>query len=142
MLASTVQFSTYGKSLHIPHRQTPAPTPGGNPGTTTGRYDRHEALHETTPTPAPPHHQAARQARAARSLRTQQRAYEPAPTDHHVPRPGEGAVLAATCGHRPNWSAFHPRAPPPTPAATPQRGDHHGRRVALDRPPTGRTRIV
>jgi hypothetical protein len=38
---------------------------------------------------------------------------------------------------RPNWSAFHPRAPPPTPAGTPERDTDHGRRAALDpHPPT------
>ena len=65
MLASTVQFSTYGKSPHNPHRQTPA---------TTGRYDEHEALQEET---------------VARSLRTQQRAYDqlPHPTAFHTPHP-------------------------------------------------------
>jgi hypothetical protein len=62
MLASTVQFSRYGKSLHIPHRQPRTP----------GRYDEHEALHKANdPTRSP---------EPARSLRTQQRAYRQLPT--------------------------------------------------------------
>src|SRR3978361_990528 len=60
MLASTVQFSKYGESLHIPHRQ-----PRHNSKEHTGRYDEHEALQEET---------------VARSLRTQQRAYNQLPT--------------------------------------------------------------
>jgi len=55
--------------------------------------------------------------RMARSLRTQQRAYEPNPTvrlpSTHTRR---HAVLGARDAGRPNWSAFHPRAPPQTPA--------------------------
>jgi hypothetical protein len=50
-----------------------------------------------------------------------------------------GRTSSDTRGHRPNWSAFHPRAPPPTPAGTPRRGTDHGRRVALDRPRQGTT---
>jgi hypothetical protein len=74
---------------------------------------------------------------AARSLRTQQRAYEPphprrppsTPTRRH-------AVLRAGNSRRPNWSAFHPRAPSRTPAATPRRDDHHGPSTALHHTPT------
>jgi hypothetical protein len=49
-----------------------------------------------------------------RSLRTQQRAYDPDPspaTAFHAPRGSTGG----TGQGRPNWSAFHPRAPPRTP---------------------------
>lgn len=49
---------------------------------------------------------------------------QPAPQHHHVPDPPprerriKQAVPAATPSHRPNWSAFHPRAPSRTPAPT------------------------
>jgi hypothetical protein len=54
--------------------------------------------------------------RFARSLRTQQRAYEPDPR-HHPRSTPRRAVLARGRRCRPNWSAFHPRAPPQTRAA-------------------------
>ena len=53
--------------------------------------------------------------RNARSLRTQQRAYEPTHHTHPVPhatRRRRRTRSSHSC--RPNWSAFHPRAPPHT----------------------------
>jgi hypothetical protein len=100
MLASTVQFSRYGKSLHNTHRQPRSP----------GRYDRHEALQRQQPTPTT----ASAATGPARSLRTQQRAYDliHPPTCGPDPPPRETrdqqAVLAASTSTRPNWSAFHP----------------------------------
>ena len=72
MLASTVQFSKYGESPHIPHRQ-PRTNPPREP---TERYDEHEAPEEET---------------VARSLRTQQRAYnqQPTTTTFHTLPPSE-----------------------------------------------------
>jgi hypothetical protein len=53
----------------------------------------------------------------SRSLRTQQRAYETPPGQPPFHAPG-GAVLAGRPRpEAPNWSAFHPRAPPRQPAA-------------------------
>jgi hypothetical protein len=69
MLASTVQFSKYGESLHLPHRQTPTRLHKSQ----TDRYDRHEALQRSQPHPPLTR-------RPARSLRTQQRAYNQLPT--------------------------------------------------------------
>jgi hypothetical protein len=53
----------------------------------------------------------------ARSLRTQQRAYEPnqpPATAFHTPK----GRTSSDRRRRPNWSVFHPRALPQTPAAT------------------------
>jgi hypothetical protein len=99
MLASTVQFSRYGKSLHHTRRQPRPP----------GRYDRQEALQRQQPTPTT----ASAATRPARSLRTQQRAYDlihPPTAVQTLPREtrDQQAVLAASTSTRPNWSAFHP----------------------------------
>src|SRR3712207_2708275 len=103
MLASTVQFSTYDQTPTPLHRQTRS-----NP---TGRaaVRQRAGPARQRPNPGKPG--------TARSLRTQQRAYEPATVTTHVPDP-DGAVLARGRRCRPNWSAFHPRALSPTPAAT------------------------
>ena len=66
------------------------------------------------------------------------------PTDrtpaHHLrSTPPERAVLAAARRCRPNWSAFHPRAPPRTPAATSRRATDHGPGAALHHQPHTRT---
>lgn len=57
----------------------------------------------------------------ARSLRTQQRAYDrpSPPTPFPAPHPAneERCRTRSSHGCRPNWSAFHPRAPPQEPAA-------------------------
>jgi hypothetical protein len=103
MLASTVQFSTYD--------QTPPPRPRRTRNTPRGarRYEKQDGPDTRS--------------RIARSLRTQQRAYDPvlrAIRFHTPPRP-EGhrdAVLGTDRSRRPNWSAFHPRAPPHTLAGT------------------------
>jgi hypothetical protein len=75
------------------------------------------------PTPQHPataeHHQE-----RARSFRTQQRAYDPQPQSRprSPPTPRrKRAVLGADTSRRPNWSAFHPRAPSRQPATPPRR---------------------
>ena len=83
------------------HPTSPTASPGH-----PGRYDEHEALREET---------------VARSLRTQQRAYNRLPhtTTFHAPHPeGHDSCTSGDLSHRPNWSVFHPRAPPPTPEPT------------------------
>ena len=77
------------------------------------RYENRKALTEITSPGSP----------GARSLRTQQRAYHPrAPRDPGSTRHRGDAVLGTDRSRRPNWSAFHPRALPPTPAA-PRHGE-------------------
>jgi hypothetical protein len=44
------------------------------------------------------------------------------------------AVLGAGCSRRPNWSAFHPRAPPRTLRGPPVVANHPGPGAALDHP--------
>jgi hypothetical protein len=99
MLASTVQFSTYD--------QTPVTRPRRphNPAGRGGTRNR-PALPEAT---------------VARSLRTQQRAYEPDPSPPHAFHTPKGRT-SGDDDSRPNWSAFHPRAPPQKPAAPHKRG--------------------
>ena len=75
MLASTVQFSTYDRSLPSRPRR-----PRGLPREAR-RYENRRAPTEFT---------------VARSLRTQQRAYNRSIPVHHVPHPLARAVLAAT----------------------------------------------
>ena len=101
MLASTVQFSTYDQTpSHRPRRTHHAPK--SNPA---GQMVVRE--------PERPRHELA----VARSLRTQQRAYEPEPPPPPAfPTPKGGTSCSRRC--RPNWSAFHPRAPPHTLAGT------------------------
>jgi len=101
MLASTVQFSTYDQTPPTRPRRTRAPPKE------TRRYEKQDGPAETT---------------VARSLRTQQRAYDrpPAPTPFPTPRKGRRTRSSSSC--RPNWSAFHPRAPPQKPAAPHKRG--------------------
>src|SRR3954454_18738312 len=107
MLASTVQFSKYGESPHIPHRQTPR-----HPG----RYDEHEALQRSQPS-TPPKQQSRPVPSGPNSVPTTS---SPRTTTFQTTASTDTTdVLAATPGHRPNWSAFHPRAPSPTPAGAP-----------------------
>ncbi len=56
--------------------------------------------------------------------------HAPDPVPH--PPPKEQAVLGARHASRPNWSAFHPRAPPHTHAGTPNWGTDHDAGAALD----------
>src|SRR3954447_2195157 len=113
MLASTVQFSTYGQSPHIPHRQTP---------TNAGRYDEHEALQRkqspvpsgpnSVPTTSPPTHPRSR----------------PSPTQTR----DQQAVLASK--HKDSAELV---SVPPSSSATntrthPELGELHGPRTALD----------
>ena len=109
MLASTVQFSKYGKSPHNPSRQPRQP----------GRYEKHEALPEET---------------VARSLRTQQRAYDPVPTTDPVPHPPKEAVLGTR--HEPVAELV---SVPPSSSVTntrdpPKMRNLLGPRTALDHP--------
>jgi hypothetical protein len=102
MLASTVQFSTYNQTPPIRPRRTREPPQG------TRRYEKQEGPDTKQRLPAPsgpnsvpttPH------PRRPRSTPTQAR-----------------AVLGAGGSRRPNWSAFHPRAPPQKLAAPPDGG--------------------
>ena len=99
MLASTVQFSTSHPRHHPesaprgPHQRWAVRNPGG---------PEEEETDNTS----------------SRSLRTQQRAYHPRTPAAPLHAPAGGAVLGAgDRRRRPNWSAFHPRAPPQKPAA-------------------------
>src|ERR1700710_2951013 len=93
MLASTVQFSKYGESPHLPHRQTPASSEEPH-----GRYDGHGALQKKqSPVPSGPNS---------------------VPTTPHSTRSRSRPrrdVLGTRHSRRPNWSVFHPRAPSRTP---------------------------
>ena len=100
MLASTVQFSTYDQRPTALHRRTPR-----NAGGTT---DRPALSRQRLPAPSGPN-----------SVPT---AGPPPAT--RVPRTPRCAVLAAAGDDRPNWSAFHPRAPPRQPAAPREPGNH------------------
>jgi hypothetical protein len=119
MLASTVQFSTYGQSPHIPHRQTP-----GIPGGTTSM--RHHRRNQPNPT-------RTKRSRPARSLRTQQRAYDqPPPTTTFHTHPEGQAVLAATQRSPAELVSVPPLSSTPNTRTHPERGEHHGPSVALD----------
>ena len=99
MLASTVQFSTYDQTPPTPPRRTHPPRRA------VVVREQESPVREETPNPV---------TRAARSLRTQQRAYAPdtdIQTTVHT-HPEGHAVLGARDAGRPNWSVFHPRAPP------------------------------
>jgi hypothetical protein len=101
MLASTVQFSTTGRPP--PRTAPPDPHPTGCGGTGTGmapnRDNSPRPVTRAGPAPSGPNSvPTTRPPRRPRSTR---------------PR---GAVLGAGEHRRPNWSAFHPRAPPRTPA--------------------------
>jgi hypothetical protein len=102
MLASTVQFSTYDQTpVTRPHQTHPVHR----------REQRYEM--QTGPDTRSRHTPAG----MVRSLRTQQRAYEPATHSHPRSPPPEEGRTSAQQRCRPNWSAFHPRAPPRTRAA-------------------------
>ena len=120
MLASTVQFSTYDQTPATrPHQ--PAPPTGS-----TAVCDADRPCREERPPPVLP-------PGGARSLRTQQRAYDRTPHPDSGPRtpPRERAVLGARDASRPNWSAFHPRAPPQTLCGHPELDDRRGLGAAL-----------
>jgi hypothetical protein len=96
---------------------TPPPTPP--PAPTTGATTTGGTRTRTAPTQSsrPP----ARTPRPGRGPLPQDptACLPPPPPDDPVPHPlaSERAVLGAGGGRRPNWSAFHPRAPPQEPAA-------------------------
>src|SRR5919199_833570 len=117
MLASTVQFSTYDqRPPPRPHQTTPPPHgsdgavcdqdgPAPHPERTTPRAGPKEAPLPQDPTACLPP--------------------PPTPTRFHTPSRTRNAVLGARDDRRPNWSAFHPRAPPHTHRSHPRLGDHH-----------------
>ena len=135
MLASTVQFSTYNRppSGTAPANPTPrAPPTGGTQ--TSGWYEDPDGPDTRQPTP-PTARTRMHPARGVRSLRTQQRAYDhqPPTTPLHTPPQG-GRRTGGSTGYRPNWSAFHPRAPPHTLRRHPRLGTDHDVGAALDTP--------
>jgi hypothetical protein len=106
MLASTVQFSTYDQS---PPADRPRRTP------TRVRMERYED--PEAPEPESTDHRRGRPAPSGpNSVPT---TTPPPPAPFPTPPQAGSAVLGAGDSRRPNWSAFHPRAPPQTPA------DHH-----------------
>ncbi len=106
MLASTVQFSTYDQTPATrPHQPRPRPQAAQRYEMQTGPAEKNQTPGDQPPEPA---------LSGPNSV----------PTDRscattHVPHPPKGAVLARGRRCRPNWSAFHPRAPPHTHAGTP-----------------------
>jgi hypothetical protein len=139
MLASTVQFSTYNRppSGTAPANPTPrAPPTGGTQ--TSGWYEDPDGPDTRQPTPTHRAHSHApgpggplpQDPTACLRPRT-----PPTPFPTPPPTTGRQAVLGAGSSRRPNWSAFHPRAPPHTHAATRQPGDHPGAGAALHHPP-------
>jgi hypothetical protein len=116
MLASTVQFSTYDQTSPTCPRQTPTHDPGGTRSRKT--------LNRSNGRPFPQDPTAC---------------LRPRTLDDPVPHATESdAVLGAGNDRRPNWSAFHPRAPPHTLRRHPQMGTDHGVGAALHHPPKGR----
>src|SRR4051794_40071689 len=117
MLASTVQFSNNNQPPPRPPRQTHHP-PRDDGGTRPGRpWNPGQHPEETTPPPRPNNRGMGSAPSGPNSVPTTGPL-----TCHHVPHPETGVVLAAPGAGRPNWSAFHPRAPSRTPAATPDTG--------------------
>jgi hypothetical protein len=112
---------------HRPHRPAQPHPPATTGDATTGWYEDPNGP-DMSSRPPPP---ACNRARV-RSLRTQQRAYGPGPRPTTTFPTPVGAVLAAARRCRPNWSAFHPRAPPHTLRRHPQMGTDHGVGAALD----------
>src|SRR4051812_17596870 len=119
MLASTVQFSTNNQPPPRtgPTRPDPPQEVGDvKPGTALCEGPAPRPGRRLPPTPGPgplPQDPTAR-------LRT------PAPDTARPPRPGPRRNHGSTsepaeAGH-PNWSAFHPRAPPRHPATRPETG--------------------
>src|SRR5918997_3328654 len=141
MLASTVQFST-----------TNRPPPGSTPADPTPAppHGRHEE--RVVREPGRPRHEDHDPPGRGRSRPPPRGPLPQDPTaclrppPHHplrsplrtTPDRGRhGAVLEAGSSRRPNWSAFHPRAPPHTLRRHPQMGTDHGVGAALDRQTPG-----
>ena len=120
MLASTVQFSTYDQPpVTRPHQPRPTHEWRRRYEMQTGpeqkqRFPAPSGPNSvpTTTTPAPP--------RSPHRTRTPRR------------RHAHDAVLGAAPGCRPNWSAFHPRAPPHTLREHPRLDARPGAGAALD----------
>src|SRR4051794_38871643 len=104
MLASTVQFSTYDQTPAPLHRQTQPPHEAAR------RYDRQPALTREQRPPAeetPPAGSALSGPNSVPTNRTTR--------SHPVPHPPvrrRAGRTGSSHSRRPNWSAFHPRAPP------------------------------
>ena len=114
MLASTVQFSTYDQTpVTRPHQTQPSPRGPRRYEMQTGPDTR------ATSPPGSPDGSAPS---GPNSVPTNQ-------TNHHHPVPHPTASRRTRAGRtrsstscRPNWSAFHPRAPPHTPRRPPGTG--------------------
>ena len=103
MLASTVQFSTYD--------QPPPPRPRRTHRSADQQwYEKQEGPDKRPANPHPTQRHGPLSQDPTACLRP-----PPAATPLHAHH--RHAVLEAGHSRRPNWSAFHPRAPPQTPAA-------------------------
>ena len=109
MLASTVQFSTYDQTPATRPHQTQRPPRGA-------RRDEMQTGPDTRAT-SPPGSPDGSAPSGPNSVPT-----TPRPPRLRSTPTRRRAVLGAGSSRRPNWSAFHPRALPPAPAAT-----RHGR---------------
>src|SRR4051812_5587574 len=110
MLASTVQFSTYDQTPTRLHRQTRTSPRGQR------RYDRRSApTRDQRSARAPPDEPAPSGPNSVPTNRFPTTGLRSTHTRGH-------AVLGARDAGRPNWSAFHPRAPPHTPRRPPENG--------------------
>src|SRR4051794_26966116 len=121
MLASTVQFSTYGQSLHIPHRQTPA-QPGGTTSMEHSQKKQPRPPAGGRPVPSGPNSVPTTRPSAP------PRSTPPHPKGHTGCTSGDHRQPAELVSVPPSSSTTNTRDPP-------QLAGLHGRRVALDRPP-------
>jgi hypothetical protein len=112
------------------HPDTDPTRPRSRPpqGANSGRCETRDSPEQKTQPPPPPTTHSAVSRDRARSLRTQQRAYDHHPTPNPPPHPppsrrtGAGRTRGRQTSRRPNWSAFHPRAPPHTHRTAPVTG--------------------
>src|SRR4051812_46540060 len=110
MLASTVQFSTNNQPPPHTGRTRPDPPQGNRRCATRSGLEPEKASTPSGPNSVPT---------------------TVAPPTIPVHAPTRGAVLGTGgVSRRPNWSAFHPRAPPQEPAAHPM-VNRHALSVAL-----------
>ena len=114
MLASTVQFSTYDQTPPTCPRQT-HPNPERQPRRADGGTRSRTALTEEA-TPAQPGTPGNRVGPLPQDPTACLRTGSPVQAPVHA-RPEGRAVLGARDAGRPNWSVFHPRAPPQVRAA-------------------------
>jgi hypothetical protein len=111
MLASTVQFSTYDQTPTPLPRQTRKPPRGPR------RYEE-----KIGPARANDHHPEVPPRAGPLPQDPTACLPPPRPTRSASTRHRGDAVLGTGHSRRPNWSAFHPRAPPQIPAARPDDG--------------------